>query len=292
MNTTFSNQAFGRNPAFRNALRGELAWARGSRVVWTSTGAWATCVVIFAYLVSYLTTVGGDWYSAEQQAMFVKTMLPISTGYYVLASLPMYGAPQFAILGAILGASGYAAGTLATVAARFRARTPLVAARLLTLVLVAAVTAVFTLLASVLSSLGVAALSGNPAVFPPVTELITALLVIWLVTATFLALGFAIGTLLRRTLAAAILALVWILGVETLLLGMLAPVVEPLTVLQGYLPVGATTSLAAGLIPAGQQTIPAMTAATGPVVALLVLLGWTAAAGSVAFMTFRRRDLA
>lgn len=279
-------------PGFLTALRGEVTYVRANKAVWISLGVWAACVVLFAYLVSYLTTVGGQWYTPEQQAMYVNAMLPGGTGYYALASLPMYGAPQFAILGVILGAAGYASGTLRTVAARFSGRAPLMAARLVTLTVVALTAAIFTLLASMLSGLGVAAVSDNLVAFPPLSALVSALLIIWLVAGVFIAVGFAMGTLLRRTLVAAIVALVWILGVEALFVGMLAPVLAPLDAMQGFLPVGATTSLAAEFVPPGQQTVPAMTAATGPVTAVLVLVGWLLAAALVALWDFRRRDLA
>lgn len=279
-------------PAFVDALRGELSYLRASRTVWLSLGVWAACVVLFAYLVSYLTTVGGQWYTPEQQAMFVNAMLPGGTGYYVLASLPMYGAPQFAILGAILGAGGYVGGTMRTVAARFSNRSVLMAARLVGLTMVAAAAALFTLLASLISSLGVAAASANPVAYPPLTDLGLAFLIVWLVAMTFLSLGFGVGTLTRRIMAAALLVLVWILAVESLLVSMLTPVFSPLATLQGYLPVGATSSLAAAVVPAGQQTVPPMLAATGPGTALVVLAVWACLASGIALRTFRRRDLA
>ena len=279
-------------PGFASALRGELTLMRRRPVVWVSISVWAACVVLFAYLVSYLSTVGGQWYTPEQQAMFVNAMLPGGTSYYVLASLPLYAAPQFAILGAILGASDHASGTIGTIVSRFASRMPFMAARLVGLLVVAVFAALATLLASAVSSVGVALASGNPVVFPPLADLGAALAAIWLVAAAFIALGFGIGTLTRRTVIAVIIAVVWVLGVESLLIGMLAPVVPWLANLQGYLPVGATTSVAAAFVPAGQQTVPAMTAITSLDVALAVLVAWAVAAGVVAFLNFGRRDLA
>lgn len=147
-------------PTFATALRGEFSLMRLRPLVWVSLGVWAACIVLFAYLVSYLSTVGGQWYTPEQQAMFVRAMLPEGTSYYVLASLPLYGAPQFAILGAILGAVDHSSGTVRTVVARFAGRTPFAAARLTGLLITALVAALVTLLASVVSSLGVAMASG------------------------------------------------------------------------------------------------------------------------------------
>lgn len=280
------------SPTFLTAVRGELSLLRLRPVVWVALGIWAACIVLFAYLVGYLTTVGSSWFTPEQQYTFVRSMLPQGTTYHALTSLPLYGAPQFAILGAILGALDYVSGTVRTVVARFASRGPFMAARLTVLLLIALAAAMATMLASVISSLGVALVSGNAVVFPPLPALATTLGAAWLVAAAFIALGFALGTLTRRTVIAVVQAALWVLGVESLLVGMLAPVVPFLGAVQGYLPVGATTSLAAAFVPAGQQTALAMTSATGPEVAVAVLLVWSAAAALAAFLSFRRRDLA
>src|SRR5690606_35678260 len=130
---------------------------------------------------------------------------------------------------------------------------------------VGAFAALVTLLTSILSSLVVAAVSGRESQFPPVAELSLTLLAIWLVAVTFIAFGYALGTLTRSTLVAVVVAVVWVLGVEALLVGMLAPVIPFLSSLQPLLPAGATAALAAG---------PAATATTTGA-AVAVLVAWT-----------------
>lgn len=279
-------------PGFASALRGELSITRRRAAGWVSLGIWAACIVLFAYFVSYISTAGAQWYSTEQQDALVAAMLPQGTSYYVLASLPLYGAPQLVILGAVIGASDFVRGTIGTISARFPSRIPLAAARLVNLLLLSAAAALVTLGSSVLSSLGVAAFSGRNGVFPPPAELAVTLLVIWLAAATFIVLGYAVGTLTRNTIAAAAVVVVWILGVEALLVGMLAPVVPFVAQVQGYLPVGATSSLAAALVPTGQLTVPALAAATGPGTAAAVLIGWAALAGGASWGLLLKRDLA
>lgn len=279
-------------PGFAGALRGELALSRRRSAGWVSLSIWAACIALFAYFVSYVSTVGAQWYTAEQQEALVSAMLPQGTSYYVLASLPLYGAPQLAILGAILGASDFVRGTIRTISARFPARGPLIAARLVNLLVISAAAAVVTLGTSVLSSLALVALSGRSSVFPPLGELGVTLLAIWLVAVTFIGLGFAVGTLTRNLIAGVTVVAVWVLGVEALLVGMLAPVAPALEGVQGFLPAGATSSLAAAFVPAGQQTLPALAAATGPGTAVAVLLVWAALAGALSWNLLRWRDLA
>lgn len=278
-------------PSYVSALRGETVLTRRRVAVWVSLTVWALCIAVFAYLVSYLSTVGAEWYTADQQDALVATMLPAGTSYYVLASLPLYGAPQFAILGAILGASDHGRGTLRTLVSRFPSRPPFIAARLTNLVVVAALIAVVTLLTSVVCSFAVAAASGRSSTLPALPELATTAAVIWLVAGVFVALGFAVGTATRSVIAAVAISAAWVLGVESLLIGMLAPVVPALASIQQVLPVGATSSLAAGFVPEGVQTVPALVAATTPGVAVLVLLAWIAVAGAGSGVLLRRRDL-
>lgn len=274
-----------------SALRGELTLTRRRRAVWISLGVWAVCIAVFAYLVSYLSTAGAQWYTPDQQEQLIAAMLPQGTSYYVLASLPLYGAPQMAILGAVLGASDYARGTIRTIVARLPTRTPFILARIASLAIIAAAAAAVTLLTSILSSVVVAGASGRAGELPPLIELTATLLAGWLILLTFIAIGFVVGILTRSTIAAVAIAVAWVLGVESLLIGMLAPVVPALAEIQGFLPVGATSSLAAAFVPAGQQTVPVLTAATGPGVAVAVLCGWTVVAAVVAFIVFRRGDL-
>lgn len=279
-------------PGFAAAIRGELLLTRRRLAAWVSLAIWALCIAVFAYLVSYVSTVGAEWYSPEQQRMFVSAMLPSGTSYYVLASLPLYGAPQFAILGAILGSSDYTRGTIRTITSRFPNRTPFIAARLANLVILSAAAATVTLLTSIFSSSGIAMVAGRETKFPSLIDLATTGLAIWLVAIAFIAIGFALGSLTRSILAAVAIAVGWVLGVESLLVGMLAPFAPALEAVQGFLPVGATSSLAAGFIPSGQQTVPAIIATTTPGSAVVVLLVWTALACTVSFILFRRRDLA
>ncbi|ALJ18939.1 hypothetical protein [Microbacterium sp. No. 7] len=281
-----------RPPGFASALRGELLLSRRRLAPWISLGVWAACIAVFAYLVSYLSTVGADWYTPEQQRQLVDALLPSGTSFYVLASLPLYGAPQFAILGAILGASDYARGTIRTIAARFPDRTPLLTARLTSLVAVSAVAALVTMLTSVVSSIGIAIAAQREIAFPPLADLAVAATVVWIAALAFIAIGFALGVATRAAIAAIAIAVGWMLGVEALLIGMLAPSVPALETLQGLLPTGAASSLAAALAPAGQQTVPAMVAATTPGAAVVVLAAWIILAGGVSGILMQKRDLA
>lgn len=281
-----------RSPGFGTALRGEFMLTRARPAPWVSIGVWALCIVAFAYLVSYLTTAGSEWYTAAQQQAAISAMLPAGTAHYILASLPLYAAPQFVILGAILGASDYARGTLRTIVSRFPERAPFIGARLTNLAVIAAVAAGVTLATSMLASVGVALVEDAAIAFPPIGNLARALLAIWLVAATFIAIGFALGTVTRSVLAAVAIGAGWTLGIESLAIGMMAPISPAIEAVQGFLPVGAAASLAAGMAPEAAVLPPPVTAATSPGISVAVLLAWALLAISVAASLLRRRDLA
>lgn len=279
-------------PTFRSALCGELSAMRSRKSVRVSTLVWCGCVAIFAYLVAFLTTSNSAWYPPEQIQQLTRAFMPEASAYYPLVSLPNYGAVQFMILGAIVGSSDFARGIIATIAARFPNRSPLFLARILTLTAVSVIIAVATIATSVACSIVIAFASGRSTFVVPLGDGLVAMGVVWVVATCFTLMGLAVGTLTRSVLASLVVTVVWIVGVETLLIGSLAPLVPALASIQGYLPVGATSSLAATMIPVGQVLIPAPIAHTSGAVAIAVLASWTVLSSVIAWRSFTKRDLA
>ena len=52
--TTTHTSASSARSGFADALRGELTLTRRRIAAWVSLTVWALCIVVFAYLVSYL----------------------------------------------------------------------------------------------------------------------------------------------------------------------------------------------------------------------------------------------
>lgn len=281
-----------RAPDMRSALRGEFWLTRHRPTPWVAMAIWAGCLAVFAYLVNYLVLGNPEWTTGSlDPAETYATLLPSAVGYYPLASMPMYGAPQFAILGAILGASDYGRGTLRTLLPRFTSRTPVIAARLVTMVVLALVTALVTTGTGLAGSLAVAAATGLDSTVPGPGDLAVSVGIGWLVAWAFLTLGFAVGTLLRSVLVAIVALAAWILGVESLLIGMTASMSPVILGIQGVLPVGAASSVIASRVPDGVTIVPALAAPTGPWVAVAVLAGWIAVSSFASVWSFTRRDI-
>ncbi len=273
---------------FVSAVRGEVACLRHRAAPRVSLLVWALCLAGFAYAVAYLATNGSPLYDEATRRALIAAMLPQGVPGYVFESLPMYGAPQFAILGAVIGAADLARGTIRTVAARFRNRVPLAAARAMTVLLLGVAAAVTSLVACLVSSLVLVWATGREWSWPALGDLAVSTLACWLVATCFIALGLCAGVATRSVLAGVVLVVSWALAVEALLIGMLAPSVQAIADLRGLLPVGATSSLGKSLAPSSLM----LTSTTGPWVAVAVLVVWTTAALAAAGVLLSRRDLA
>lgn len=279
-------------PTFASALRGELWLAQHRPAPWVTMAIWAGCLAVFAYLVSYLVLGNPEWADPSlSMSEHYAPLLPAAVTYYPLASLPLYGAPQLAILGVILSAGDYSRGTLRTLLPRFPSRVPVIAARLLAVCLIALVAAVVTTGTGVVASLAVSAATGVESALPGVGALAAAIGIGWLVAWTFIVVGFAVGVAVRSLIGAIVVAAGWVLGVESLLIGMTAPLAPAVSVIQGLLPVGASSSLISSQVPDGVAIVPALAHPTGAGVGAVVLVGWILAAGLVSAWVFTRRDV-
>ncbi|MDO5093846.1 MAG: hypothetical protein Q4D79_10595 [Propionibacteriaceae bacterium] len=92
-------------------------------------------------------------------------------------------------------------------------------------------------------------------------------------------------------MVAAVEGAAWVLAVEALVVGMLAPVVPMVEATQPYLPAGATSVLVAAMTPAETPNASPISAHGDPVIAALVLVVWTAVALATSVLSLQRRDL-
>ncbi len=274
-----------------NSLRAELFALRQRRSVWVLAGVWGLQILLFAYLIAYVIyrSMGDDLGAGEAVALR-DSLLPGSVDPYVVGSMPIWGGPVMLIIGALVSASDYRWGTLRTIMARFANRGALLVGRYLALVLVMLGVAVATMLLGAVASLGVALADGSAIGWPGPGELIAAVGALWLVATAWASLGFAVGVLTRNVAATIGIGLVWTLLVENVV-GVLAGSLglDGVTaVLLG--PASAAMSEALGASPGAGGGF-AITAVTGPAVAVTVLAGYAVVSLLAALAVFRRRDL-
>jgi ABC-type transport system involved in multi-copper enzyme maturation permease subunit len=276
---------------FGSALRGELFAARRAKAVWIIALIWAIQVAAFAYTVSYITGTNPEWFTAAEIDAQLANLLPAGAGYYILASIPTYAAPLMIILGAILGGSDSAKHTVSVVLSRFRNRGVFLAARFCAAALISVLIAIITVVVSAGSAVVVAIVSESPIELPPVGEVALGVLSAGLLIAVFMFFGLALGFVTRNAFVASGIGVAWILGIETLLVGSLAPVFPALESIQAFLLTGASSSIVAAATPAGKSSIPEAIAHTAGPAAVAILAIWAAISVTSALLAFKKRDL-
>ncbi len=112
----------------------------------------------------------------------------------------------------------------------------------------------------------------------------------FLILATWAAIGVALAVLFRSTPLPIGLGLVWLLVIESLVVGF-GDQLEVLGTIRQGLPGAAGGSLAASFLPAALAETPGVSAVTGAVHAVVVLVVWGITAIVVASLFLRRRDL-
>jgi hypothetical protein len=161
-------------------------------------------------------------------------------------------------------------------------------------VVVVVVVVLAGLLAAVGGSVVVALVEGDGFSWPGPGALATQLVAGVLMLLGYASLGFALGIVLRSTMAALAVGAGWLVAVELLLVGGLAGVVPGLDVVQRVLLSPAVGSLAAGLDSSGAASgagIPGLSTAQGPGAAVVVVVAWVAVSVFVSWSVFRRRDV-
>jgi len=266
-----------------------MVWRPGYKV---AAAVWSLQILIFAYAINYavVTTLPAE----QVPPGLLAALQPEATGSYMLASIPVYGAPVFIIVGAMMTASEYRWGALQTLLARFSNRTSFLVGRWISLISLTAIVTVLSIVLSVLASVIIALMLDKPVTFPPFTEYTVEFLAGALMAMALATCGFFLGVLTRNVMAAAAIGIAWTIGVETLAVGSLAEIL-PLfeTLRSGLLTINAgslSTAIAesTGLDVSG--TFGATTTVDGGLAA--VILGiWTLTALAGSIFLFRRRDV-
>jgi hypothetical protein len=265
--------------------------------MWVLCGSWLVLNLTFGYVFTYLTYRSDDgtgFGGGGTASVLLAQMMPGQAPVTLVQGMPMFGGALLMILGALTVGSGYGWGTWKTVFTtgprRIAAMGGTFAAVGLIVVSLVVVTLGFDLAASFL----VAAAEGQPATWPPFTDLATGLGSGLLIGGMWTAAGLLLGTLTRGPALAVGLGLVWALVVENLLRGV-ATLLGPLKVITDVLPGTAAGSLA-GAIGAAPQSdpngTPGVTTILGGTTATVLLLAYLAAFALVSLAITNRRDVA
>ncbi|MGH3978571.1 MAG: ABC transporter permease subunit, partial [Pseudonocardiaceae bacterium] len=247
------------------------------------------------YLLPYLGYVTGDDNPQTEgipREQVLASVLPESVVANTIGGFAIFAGALALVLGALVVGSEYGWGTLKTVLTQRPRRLVVLGAQLLALatVLLGWVLAIFA--ACALSGIAIALAEDGPMNWPGGLDLAQGLGAGWLVLVAWSLAGALLATVCRSVALPIGLGVVWVLGIEALLSGVVATLLPDLEVLTDALPgvnagalIYAVTSSVAGGAP------PGVTDAVSGSRALITLLCYTAVFAVASALTVRRRDV-
>ncbi|NIK58778.1 ABC transporter permease [Kribbella shirazensis] len=277
------------------SYRAELLKLRKRSAVWVLFGAGLVLSLIFGYLLPYLGYATGDdnqQTDGVPRAEILRGMLPERVVDNTIGGYPIFAGALALVLGAIVIGGEYTWGTLKTVLTQRPQRLTILGAQCLALGTMIALWVLGIFAACALSSVGVAAAEDASMSWPTAGDLVQGLAGGWLVLMMWCLAGAVLAVAFRNVALPIGLGVVWILGIETLLAGVVSSLLPSLDWLANALPgtnagslVFSVTGMAAADAPPGVRD------AVGGGRALLTLVGYCAVFAVLAAWTTRRRDV-
>ncbi|MFG1911188.1 ABC transporter permease subunit [Kribbella sp. NPDC048928] len=277
------------------SYRAEILKLRKRSAVWVLFGAGLVLSLIFGYLLPYLGYATGDdnpQTTGVPRAEILRGMLPERVIDNTIGGYPIFAGALALVLGAIVIGGEYTWGTLKTVLTQRPRRLTILGAQFAALGTMIALWVVGIFAACALCSVGIAAAEDGSMSWPSVGDLLQGLAGGWLVLMMWCLAGVVLAVAFRNVALPIGLGVVWILGIETLLAGVVSSLLPSLKWLADILPgtnagslVFAVTGMAASDAPPGVRD------AVSGNRALLTLLAYCAVFAALAAWTTRRRDI-
>ncbi|MEI8409948.1 MULTISPECIES: ABC transporter permease subunit [unclassified Kribbella] len=277
------------------SYRAEVLKLRKRSAVWVLFGAGLVLSLIFGYLLPYLGYATGDenpQTDGVPRSAILHGMLPARVMDNTIGGYPIFAGALALVLGAIVVGGEYTWGTLKTILTQRPGRVSVLASQFLALATMIAVWVLGIFVACALCSIGIAAAENGSMDWPAVTAILESLAGGWLVLMMWCLAGAVLAVAFRNVALPIGLGVVWILGIETLLAGVVSSLLPDLEFLSDALPgtnagslVFSVTGMAAADAPPGVRD------AVGGGRALLTLLAYCAIFAVLAAWTTRRRDV-
>jgi ABC-type transport system involved in multi-copper enzyme maturation permease subunit len=277
------------------SYRAELLKLRKRSAVWVLFGAGLVLSLIFGYLLPYLGYVTGDenpQTDGVPRSEILRGMLPERVLDNTIGGYPIFAGALALVLGAIVVGGEYTWGTLKTILTQRPGRGAVLAAQFLALATMVAVWVLGIFVACALCSIAIAAVENGSTAWPGVTAVLEGLAGGWLVLVMWCLAGAVLAVAFRNVALPIGLGVVWILGIETLLAGVVSSLLPDLEFLSDALPganAGSLVSSVTGM--AAADAPPGVRDAVGGGRALLTLLAYCAIFAVLAGWTTRRRDV-
>lgn len=277
------------------SYRAELLKLRKRSAVWVLFCAGLVLSLIFGYLLPYLGYATGDDNQQTDgipRAEVLRGMLPERVMDNTIGGFPVFAGALALVLGAIVVGGEYTWGTLKTILTQRPGRLTLLGGQLLGLLTMVALWVLGMFAACALCSIGIAAAEGGAMNWPGPLDLLQGLAGGWLVLTMWCLAGAVLAVAFRNVALPIGLGVVWILGIEALLAGVVSSLLPDLEFLSDAMPganAGALVFSVTGMVAADAP--PGVRDAVGGERALLTLLAYTLVFTALAAYTTRRRDI-
>ena len=277
------------------SYRAEVLKLRKRSAVWVLFGAGLVLSLIFGYLLPYLGYVTGDenpQTDGVPRGEILRGMLPERVMDNTIGGYPIFAGALALVLGAIVIGGEYTWGTLKTILTQRPGRATVLAAQFLALATMLAIWVLGIFVACALCSIGIAAAENGAMDWPGATAFLEGLAGGWLVLMTWCLAGAVLAVAFRNVALPIGLGVVWILGIETLLAGVVSSLLPDLEFLSNALPganAGSLVFSVTGMVAADAP--PGVRDAVGGGRALLTLLAYCTIFAVLAAWTTRRRDV-
>ncbi|SFB44449.1 ABC-type transport system involved in multi-copper enzyme maturation, permease component [Amycolatopsis marina] len=270
------------------SVRAELGKAVRRPALWLLPAVGVTLSVTFAYLIPYAGYAGGTE-GPPNSDRGLAAMLPAEFVGSAIAGTPVFVGALALILGVLVVGGEYQTETWKTLLSQGPGRRTVYGAKVVTVAagVLALTLALFA--AAALASVVVAALQGQPMMWPPLSEIAAGLGAGWLITMMWAASGIMLAVVLRGVALPIGLGLVWLLAVQNLISAIAAPLVDWIADLQHALPGPNAGSLVASL--GAATTTPGVTALVDGGQATLVTAGYLVVFLAVGGWLLSSRDM-
>ncbi|TDO47068.1 ABC-type transport system involved in multi-copper enzyme maturation permease subunit [Kribbella sp. VKM Ac-2571] len=277
------------------SYRAEILKLHKRSAVWVLFGAGLVLSLIFGYLLPYLGYATGDdnpQTDGVPRAEILRGMLPARVIDNTIGGYPIFAGALALVLGAIVIGGEYTWGTLKTVLTQRPRRGTILGAQFLALGTMIALWVLGIFAACALCSLGIATAENGSTTWPGIGDLLQGLAGGWLVLMMWCLAGAVLAVAFRNVALPIGLGVVWILGIETLLAGVVSSLLPSLKWLANVLPgtnagslVFSVTGMAAADAPPGVRDAVSGTRA------LLTLIAYCATFTALATWTTHHRDV-
>ena len=244
---------------------------------------------VFSYLVPYTSYLRAENEGVAERIL--TNRLPEDLILNSIGGFPVFGGAIVLTLGALSVGSEYGWGTLKTALAQRPGRLSVYAGKLIALgvVVLAIVLATFAL--SALSSSAIALSQSEAREWPSLADLTVGLASGWLILMTWCLFGVMLAFVFRGTALPIGLGVVWIMGIENLIVNVAAPLLDFADELQKGLPEVNAGSLVSALGGSEEITTPGLNTLVDGTQAALVLVAYTIAFVLIAGFALQRRDV-